>query len=132
MKSILSALLILSSPLAFSQEWQSYFSDAKIDIQFAIVDHETPSHNRSHQRIIFNYENKTNELVSFSFMRSLAYDGQEITSDKSFSIVLDPNESKAFDRIFNKSKTYYVFSKDNGDMIKRRLSSFDITNITYQ
>lgn len=134
MKVLFSLLLMLCSNLGFAQEWQSYYSDSNIDIQFAIIDHKTPAHNHSHQRVVFNYVNKTTDELVFNFDRPLAYDGVELaaSAERNFTVVLQPSESLGFDPETNKSKTFFIFSKDNNGMIKRKLTSFDITNLNYQ
>ena len=134
MKIFISLLMLLGTFVSFSQDWQTYFSDAKTEIQFAVIDHETPSHNRNHQRIVFKYINKTSELLTINFDRPISYDGEELLNspERNFTITLEPNSESSFDAEINISKLFYIFSKDHNNVIKRKLTSFDITNLIYQ
>jgi len=134
MKTLISLLFLLATFVSYSQNWQTYFSDSKVDIQFAVVNHDTPSHHRSHERILFKYVNKSAEPLTINFDRPLAYDGQDLptSSERNFTIELSANSELSFNRETNKSKLFYIFSKDNNDIIKRRLTAFDIINFKYQ
>lgn len=118
--------------MSYSQEWNTYFSDNNLEIQFALFHYEDVSHGKDHQRVIFKYVNLTNHEVNVEFDRKVSYDGQELgdSPERHFNVTIPANGSVQYDNT-HKSKTYYLFSKDNNGMIKRSLSSFDFDNINY-
>jgi hypothetical protein len=133
MKLLISLSLILWNLSVFSQEWHSYYSDDKIDIQVMMYDTLDVVHNHNHQRVIFKYINNSNSDVSIRFDRPIAYDGVDLpaSSERQFTIFI-PAESEVRYNNENKSdKRFYIFSKDHNDMIKRNLTAFDIQNLTY-
>lgn len=124
----------MSSILSFSQNWQSYYSDEKIEIQFAQITYEKSSHSKSHERIAFKYINKTSEDLTVTFSRPNEYDGvrSSTSAERTFTVQLPADSELGYDGEFNKSKTFYLFLRDNNQMIKRALTWFDIVNIQYQ
>ena len=133
MKILISLLFLIGSIVSYSQEWQSYYSDDKVEIQFAQITYEKPSHSKSHERLVFNYVNKTNDELTVTFSRPNEYDGVRSASstERTFTVVIPAGSEIGYDET-HKSKTYYLFLRDNNQMIKRALTWFDIINIQYQ
>ncbi len=132
MKIFTTLLLLLTTCVSFSQDWETYFSDSTIEIQIAQVTYEKPSHNRSHERIAFKYINNTNEDVTVSFNRPNEYDGVKsvASEERTFTLSIPANSELHYDDQ-NKGKSFYLFLKDNNLTIKRALTWFDIENIQY-
>lgn len=117
-----------------AQNWEKVYSDSQIEVFQSDYTHEVTSNNHSHERVIFKYTNLTNKNISFSISREHYYDGKCSGckgNENSFQVSLSPNESKEFDAVNNKDKTYYVFKKDNRGFIKRQLTDLKITKIKY-
>jgi hypothetical protein len=133
MKLLITLLIGMGSFVSFGQQWQSIKSDGKIDIQFAVYHHQDVKYGKDHQRIIFKYENSSNEDLTINFDRIIAYDGQElsISPERNFTLTIPAHSELEFSDE-NKSKLFYIFSKDNNGMIKRSLTSFDVINLKYQ
>lgn len=116
----------------FSQNWTAYYSDSKIQIDFAKVNYFDDKHGINHKRIVFQYTNKTNQELEINFSRIHVYDQQALTSspEREFSIILAANETSSYSEGNKKDKTYYIFKKDDNNFIHKKLTSFDLVNIT--
>ena len=128
MKTLLLSTFLMIQVFAFSQEWTPFYSNDTISIEYAETIYNDAVHNHIHERIIFRYTNLTSEEVTFSFERLLAYDGVEFPSspERIFKLKLGPNEVKGYNDEVIHDKLYYIFRKDVNDMIKSKLSFFDI------
>ncbi len=133
MKLLLISCFLLLQWNVYSQDWGTYYSDDNLTIEVAKVTYEDKSHNQVHERIVLKYTNKTNQELSVSLTRIHAYDGAElqVSPEREFSITLTANETKGYSDETEKNKLFYIFKKDMNNIIKRKLSSFDIANIVY-
>ena len=131
MKILLSACFVLLQFSIFSQNWTSYYSDSKVQIDFAKVDFTDKKHGLHHERLVFRYTNKSNDELVLQFSRVLAYNQQELahSPESDFELILAPNSSSSYSKEFERNKTYYIFVKDYNGFIKKKLTSFDIINI---
>ncbi len=133
MKTI--AFLFLATLFAFhskAQEWQTYYEEGGIAIQYQLTEVDDPQLGIHHARIIFRYENKTNHAVQLSFNRLITYTDSEAAKpqEKDFTVSIPANSSVEYNASNAKDKTFYLFAQDKKNTIKRSLISFDIKNVT--
>lgn len=129
---ILSILLATTLQFgAWSQDWMESYKDASISIEYSKITYDSPSDGINHERLIFKYENFTNQEVTIDFSRKVAYDGVELSNsqERTFSIVLPANSTLKYSDEVTHNKLYYVFVSDNKGTIKKKLSGFEILNI---
>lgn len=117
--------------IAFSQEWNESYRDAFVLIEFSKINYVNESDGINHERLIFKYTNLTDDDLSISFDRKIAYDGVELplSDERKFSIYLPSNSSITYSEKEKYNKLFYIFVSDNKGTIKRRLSNFEIINI---
>ncbi|MFA5574840.1 MAG: hypothetical protein WC994_07280 [Brumimicrobium sp.] len=87
----------------------------------------------NHQRIIFKYENLTDNEITLHFNRDLTYKNangiNEIRQDEDFKVTIPANSTVEYQETYFRNKTFYVFKKDNNGYIKSQLLNFDFINI---
>ena len=115
----------------FCQDWTALESNETFSIYFAKVEHDSPSDGIRHERIVFRYENQTNQELVLRFNRELIYapNAETIVQEQDFEVVIPANTSLSYDASQSYDKTYYVFSKDLKGTIKRSLMDFKLTNL---
>ncbi|MNJ83966.1 hypothetical protein D3C87_13990 [compost metagenome] len=133
MKSL--TFLFFATLFAFSskaQEWQTYYDEGGIAIQYQLTEIDDPQLGIHHARIVFRYENKTNQAVQLSFNRMITYSDSETAKpqEKTFTVSIPANSSIEYNSSNSKDKTFYLFAQDKKNTIKRSLVSFDIKNVT--
>jgi hypothetical protein len=130
MKAYLIFSLMLFSSVANAQNWEVYYQNDSVIVEYALGTYEVPSHNRKHERLIFKYTNILSSPVTLSFERSVAYDNVDlgVSPERMFTVELSPNESKLYSDTTKFDKTFYIFSKDINNTIKRKLSAFELKN----
>lgn len=127
--------LLFTTLFAFSskaQEWQTYYDEGGIAIQYQLTEIDDPQLGIHHARIVFRYENKTNQAVQLSFNRMITYSDSETAKpqEKTFTVSIPANSSIEYNSSNSKDKTFYLFAQDKKNTIKRSLVSFDIKNVT--
>lgn len=127
--------LLFTTLFAFSskaQEWQTYYDEGGIAIQYQLTEINDPQLGIHHARIVFRYENKTNQAVQLSFNRMITYSDSETAKpqEKTFTVSIPANSSIEYNSSNSKDKTFYLFAQDKKNTIKRSLVSFDIKNVT--
>lgn len=129
-KILLIGFLVLAHNL-FAQNWEVYYSDDDVKIEYTLHNFKDDAHGIDHQRLIFRYTNLSDKNLQVQFQRKLAYDNVELdhTNERSYSLDIAAGEMKQFDQT-NNSKTYYIFSSDNKGTIKRKLSAFELNHVT--
>ncbi|MNK05416.1 hypothetical protein D3C87_232980 [compost metagenome] len=133
MKAI--TLLLFASILAFSskaQEWQTYYEDPGIAIQFRQVEINDAQLGIHHVRVAFRYENKTDHAIQLHFNRMITYSGDEtaMQQEKTYSVSIPANSSTEYNETNSNDKTFYLFAQDKKRTIKRSLINFDIKDVT--
>lgn len=128
-------LLFFAILFAFSskaQEWQTYYEEQGISIQYRLLEIDDAQLGIHHERIVFRYENTTNTEVHLSFNRTMVYSDNQTAKpqEKTFSITIPANSSIEYNSSNSKDKTYYIFSKDLKNTIKQSLVKFDLKDIT--
>lgn len=121
--------LITSSLNGYCQDWKSTETNDIFSISVAEIEHNKPSDGINHQRLIFKYENHTDKTISLSFKREVKYSDQTITQEQDFEITIPANSSLQYDKSADYNRLYYLFKKDNDDIIKQSLSDFKIINL---
>ncbi len=88
--------------------------------------------NKTHVRYFLKYENYSNFSVKISFQKELHYGddcyGCSGGEENKYSLVISANSTLEFNEE-NRSKTFYIFVKDEKGWIKRKLTDFEIKNI---
>jgi hypothetical protein len=133
MKAI--TFLIFAIFFAFTtkaQEWQTYYEDQGVTIQYRLVEIDDPQLGIHHARIVFHYENKTSNEIQLNFIRTISYTDSETAKpqEKVFSVSIPANSSIEYNQANSMDKTYYLFAQDKKNRIKKSLISFDIKEIT--
>ncbi|WP_343606675.1 hypothetical protein [Fluviicola sp.] len=133
MKTI--AFLFVATLFAFhskAQEWQTYYEEAGVVIQYQLTEINDPQQGIHHARIVFRYENQTNREVQLSFNRLVTYSDSETAKpqEKEFKVVIPANSSVGYNTSTTSDKTFYLFAQDKKNTIKRSLVSFDLRNVT--
>lgn len=126
--------LLLATTMQFfvwSQEWVGIYKDSSISIQYAKITYESVSDGINHERLIFNYENLTNQDKTFEISRKVAYDGIALpqTNERKYAITIPAFSIKSYSEIEERNKLYYIFVADNKGTIKKRMSGFEIVNV---
>ncbi len=123
-------LLFASSSKA--QEWQTYYEDQGVTIQYKPAEINDPQLGIHHARIVFRYENKTNNEVQLNFNRLITYSDSEMAKpqEKGFSVSIPANSTIEYNQANANDKTFYLFAQDKKNTIKRSLINFDIKDVT--
>ncbi|MFA5670598.1 MAG: hypothetical protein WC967_15275 [Balneolaceae bacterium] len=128
---ILFSLLFIGNTL--SQTWEVATATDNYVIYKSEINYLNKVDDINHQRIIFKYENLTNNEITLHFNRDLTYKNangiNEIRQDEDFKVTISANSSIEYDSKKIKDKTFYVFKKDNNGYIKSQLLNFDFINI---
>src|SRR6218665_95424 len=114
--------------------WKTEYIDPELRIESSVIVYEDAAAGTKHERVIFRYTNMTNKQMTVSFERTLTYDGVCYGCDKPekrFVVELAPMETKQFSKE-NKDKTFYIFSKDIKNTIRKKLDKYNITKIEKQ
>lgn len=134
MKKLLLAnfLILFLAVSAQAQDWKLYKEDQFLRIELAEHVYHNHKYNKHHKRIIFRYSNLTEDTLYLSFQRTLTYDGQELeeSNEQTFNLNLNPQEILAYSDE-QRDKCFYLFVKDEDEMIRQSLSDFDIKIISY-
>ena len=127
-------LLLFATLFAFSskaQEWQTYYEDPGIAIQFRPVEINDALLGIHHVRIAFRYENKTDQAVQLNFNRLITYtDSESKPQEKTYSVSIPAHSSMEYNETNSNDKTFYLFAQDKKNTIKRSLITFDIKDVT--
>lgn len=127
-------LLLFATLFAFSskaQEWQTYYEDPGIAIQFRPVEINDAQLGIHHVRIAFRYENKTGNAIQLNFNRMITYtDSEAKPQEKTYRVSIPANSSMEYNEANSKDKTFYLFAQDKKNTIKRSLITFDIKDVT--
>ena len=124
---------ILFASNAKAQEWQTYYEGQGITIQYRPAEIDDAQLGINHKRIVFRYENKTNQEVQLNFSRLITYSDSEIAAkpqEKRYSVSLSANSSIEYNQANSMDKTFYLFAQDKKNTIKRSLINFDIKDVT--
>lgn len=123
------AILFASNSKA--QEWQTYYEGEGVVIQYRPAEINDTQLGINHTRIIFRYENKTNNSVQLNFKRLITYSDNETAKpqEKEFSVSIPANSSVEYNQSNSTDKTFYLFVQDKKNTIKRSLINFDIKDI---
>lgn len=130
MKLITTLLLIFISHLGFSQEWRLIESNENIKIFSSELKFKDLKNGMDHQRLIFKYENLTDQPVDLSFKREVNYGDVTSVQERDFSLTIPAHSILEYDDSKMYDQTYYLFSKDNQGFIKKSLKEFKIINTT--
>lgn len=127
---VLFAILFANSSKA--QEWQTYYEDQGIAIQYRLAEIDDAQLGIHHARIVFRYENKTSNSVQLNFNRLITYSDSETAKpqEKGFSLSIPANSSMEYNQANSTDKTFYLFAQDKKNTIKRSLVNFDIKDVT--
>ena len=114
-----------------AQEWQTYYESQGVAIQYRPVETNDPQLGIHHARIVFRYENNTNQEVLVNFKRVITYSDSETAKpqEKEFSISIPPNSSVEYNQTNSTDITFYLFAQDKKNTIKRSLINFDIKDV---
>lgn len=125
---------ILFATGAKAQEWQTFYEGQGISIQYKPVEINDPQAGIHHARIVFRYENTTNQEIKLNFNRLITYTDSEAAKpqEKGFSVSIPANSSVEYNTANANDKTYYLFAQDKKNTIKRSLISFDIKDVTIE
>lgn len=83
-----------------------------------------------HERITFDYTNKTDNQLTLSFKKFNLYSGSTSTGEGAeMTIILESNSTKKYSEIF-KSKLFYSFSKDLKGTINAELQYVILNKIS--
>lgn len=129
---LISAFVIFALNLAHAQQWSTYFEDQNLKIEIAEWQYDNPKYGKHHKRLIFRYINLTQDTLSISCSKRIAYDNVELADspERIISLTLDPGQVQAYSDE-QRDKRFYIFVSDADGMIKRKLTDFELTNITY-
>lgn len=121
----------LSCFSAGEMAWKQEYQDNQLKIESATIQYVDPKTGMNQERIVFRYTNLGGKKLKVTFGRKMMYNGVCYgceKTDKSYEVELNPNESKEYSEQ-NRSKTFYIFSKDNKGTITKTLDGFEITNL---
>lgn len=115
-----------------AQEWQTFYNGQGITIQYRPIEINDPQSGIHHARIVFRYENKTNNPIQLNFNRTITYSDSEAAKpqEKTYTVSIPANTSIEYNTSNTNDKTFYLFAQDKKNTIKRSLISFDIRDIT--
>lgn len=113
------------------QEWSEIYKNESLIVSFKTINYTSPSNGHQHERVVFNYENRSNNTIDVTLNRAHYYgnqcygcEGGELT----YNLILPPKTTETFDKK-NTSKTYYIFKKDLEGFIKKSLTDWKILNV---
>lgn len=102
------------------------------NIVLSIAEGTFTQSNKNHVRYFLKYENYSNFPVEISFQKELHYGddcyGCNDGDEQSYTVTIPANSTLVFDDE-NRSKSFYIFVKDEEGWIKRQLTDFEIKNI---
>ena len=102
------------------------------NVVFSIAEGTYTESSKKHVRYFLKYENYSNFPVEISFQKELHYGddcyGCSESDENITSLVIPANSTLEFNED-NRSKTFYIFVKDEEGWIKRKLTDFQIKNI---
>lgn len=115
-----------------AQEWQTYVQKDGVLIQYRLQELQDVSSSIHHQRIVFRYENTTSENITLHFSRTVTYSESTDAApqEKDYEITIPANSSMEYSTQNEHDKTFYIFAKDQENLIQRSLINFEITNLT--
>lgn len=130
LKTVFAFTLLSVTWQVNAQNWKSYYEDSQILIEIGQIDHDSPSDGIKHERLVFKYTNKTDQEITLSFQRKLAYNGQQLAEarDRSYSLLIEPKSSRSYEEN-NRDKAFYIFYRDLKGTIKKVLSNYELSNI---
>lgn len=129
---ILLSLLFIGNTL--SQTWEVATATDNYVIYKGEINYLNKVDDINHQRIIFKYENLTDNEITLTFNRKLVYErsegGQnELIQDNDFLVRIPAHSSVEYQESNYRNKTFYVFKKDNNGYIKNRLLDYQLLNL---
>ena len=111
-------------------EYEPVFSEN--NIVMSVAEGTYTESNRSHVRYFLKYENYTNFPVELTFQKELHYGDQcygcDDNGEQEYTVKIPANSTLVFDED-HRSKSFYIFVKDENGWIKRQLTGFEIKNI---
>jgi hypothetical protein len=129
----ISIFLLVGQSLSQSNrvgDYEPIFSED--NIVMSIAEGIYNNDGKNHVRYYIKYENYTNFPVELSFQKELHYGddcyGCNDNDEQNFTLTIPANSTLVFNDE-NRSKTFYIFVKDQEGWIKRQLTDFDIKNI---
>lgn len=132
MKTLLLLNVMFSFSLSFSQDWQTYYSNDTIRIEVGEVIYNDQSAGIAHNRLVFKYINLLAQPLDFSFDRVHAYNGIELTESPERHLVIHLNPSQILTYEDNQhNKSFYIFREDLNGVIQKKLTAFEIKNISF-
>lgn len=130
--TLIVTLIWLSSGHSFAQEWKVVEANEKLIISSALITYESQKDGISHQRVIFQYKNLTNNALTVTFNQTVSYGDQQIRQDKTYSITIPANSNVEYNEENSKNKAFYIFSKDLKGTIQKVLHDFHLNTIKMQ
>lgn len=114
----------------YAQKWTPVVSTSNYVIYQAEIHYTDKANDIDHQRIIFKYENKTNDAIKLHFKRALNYDGNWAIQDRGFEITIPAHSSVTYDESKKYDKSFFIFKKDHQGWIKETLLDYHINDVT--
>lgn len=131
MKNLLVLIFLGVVSVSRAQEWQEYYEDDTLLIEFATVDYKSRREGVNHQRLVFRYINKIEKELTLKFDRELTYDGPLLENyNDSYSVRISPHDTLSYGRKHRENE-FYVFIRDYEEVDEKSLSAFRIINISY-
>lgn len=130
LKTIIAITFLGTTWQLNAQNWDTYYEDSVVLIQFAEIEHLSERDGIKHTRIVFQYTNKTNRDITLTFLRKLAYNGVQLSDskDREFTLKIKSNSLITYDQN-KRNKAYYIFYRDLKGTIKKILTSYDLHHI---
>jgi hypothetical protein len=133
MKTIYYSCLAVLLSIAFSSfsqdtKFQTVYESEKVIVSSANYLYSPTGQGINHDRIIFEYTNKSTEPITLVLSFDLDYGSTSSSgSENSYELVLAPKETKRFNTDENLTKPFYIFHNDRDGFIKAVLLSFNLT-----
>lgn len=126
------SLFSLFTTLAFAQQnnWQNYYSNDAISIEFKYAECHNPAKGIHHENVLLRITNKTNQELTAAYYLQRIYNGKEVKADVSnftFSLTASTSIESSCDEL---REGLYVFSRILDLKANSVLNSFDLKNLT--